>query len=81
MKPENAPHLDEWMNASEIAVFLGVSRTTVNEMIRAGEFKTLHTSGPVGARPAYMVKRDEVEALANVRTFPRAKAEDSAEVG
>lgn len=74
MKPENAPHLDLWMNPSEVADFLKVSRTTVNDMIRAGEFKSLHTTG-AGNRPSYMVKRKEVEKMADQRQFPRAKVE------
>lgn len=79
MKPENAPRLEAWMSASEIASFFGVSRTTVNEMIRSGEFKTLHTAGSP-TRPSYMVKRSEVEKIAGTRSFPRAKQDEVPDV-
>jgi predicted site-specific integrase-resolvase len=71
--PENAPRLLEWMNASEVAETLGVSRQSVHEMIRAGEFKTLHVSGLPSQRPAYYVKRVEVEQIKSTRVFPRAR--------
>lgn len=67
MKPQEAPHLNEWMNATEIAEELHVSRTTVNQMVRRGEFSTLHTLGVPSQRPQYVVKRAEVEKFAASR--------------
>lgn len=75
MKPADAPRLTEWMSATEIAEHFGVTRTTVNEMIRAGEFETLRLAGKQGARPSYMVARSEVEGMSSTRAFPRAKSE------
>lgn len=75
VKPEDAPRLEEWMTATEAAAAFGVSRTTVNEMITAGEFETLHVFGPA-SRPQYIVRRAEVENLQSVRTFPRARTQN-----
>lgn len=76
MKPDSAPRLVDWMNASEVAEELGISRTTVNQMVHAGEFKTLHISGVVGQKPQFMIKRKEVETLKETREFPRRRAAD-----
>lgn len=76
MKPENAPRLTEWMNATEVAAMLGISRQTANQMIHAGEFKTLHLSGLEGQKPSYMIKRKEVEKMVESRDFPRSPKKD-----
>lgn len=69
MKPADAPRLTMWMNASEVAHEFGVSRQTVNQMIHAGEFKSLHLSGVPGQKPQFMVKRSEVEKMMKSRVF------------
>lgn len=76
MKPANAPRLAQWMNASEIAEALGISRQTVNQMIRGGDFKSLHLSGLEGRKGQYMVKRSEVEKMKGSREFPRSTAKE-----
>lgn len=80
MKPEQAPRLKDWMNASEVAKEFGISRQTVNGMIHNGEFKTLHISGPTDQKGQYYVKRSEVEKMKKTRVFPRSKsAQDATE--
>lgn len=78
MKPEDAPRLDEWMNATEIAIALGISRQTVSQMIHSGDFKTLHRSGSSKTKPNYMAKTSEVQALKESRSFPRSGHTESA---
>ncbi|WP_457209023.1 helix-turn-helix domain-containing protein [Nocardioides sp. P5_C9_2] len=70
MKPHDAPRLNEWLTASETAEQFNVSRQTVNQMIKAGEFSTLHKIGPA-TRPQYVIGRDEVEQMRATRAFPR----------
>lgn len=69
MKPEDAPRLLQWMNATEVAAEFGVSRQTVNQMIHNGEFKSLHRSGLPDQKPQFYVKRSEVEKMLSSRTF------------
>lgn len=76
MKPDNAPRLTQWMNASEIAEALGISRQTVNQMIHDGEFKSLHLSGIEGRKGQYFAKRTEVEKMKEQRKFPRSTPKD-----
>lgn len=72
-KPSEAPRLEEWASASEISEILGVSRQTVNKMIHAGEFETLHISGAEGAsKPLFVVSRKEVAHIKATRVFTRA---------
>lgn len=70
MLPRDAPRLSEWLTASDVADALGVSRQTVNTMINGGEFETLHTVG-LAVRPLYLVRREEVLAIARTRNFRR----------
>lgn len=72
VKPADAPRLVEWVTPSEVAELFGVSRQTVNTMVQGGEFASLHLIGPA-TRPQYVMRRDEVEAIHETRTFPRAK--------
>lgn len=74
VKPDDAPRLTEWATPTEAAEHFGVSRQTVNQMIKAGEFTTLHKIGPEN-RPQYLVRRDEVETMRETRDFPRAKTQ------
>ncbi len=60
------------MTPTEAAQAFGVSRQTVNQMIRDGEFRSLHVIGPT-SRPQYVVSRDEVDRLKRTRELPRAK--------
>lgn len=72
-KPDEAPRLKEWASASEISEILGVSRQTVNKMIHAGEFETLHVSGAKSAsKPLFVVSRKEVDHIKANRVFTRA---------
>lgn len=71
-KPEEAPRLDAWMTATEISDLLGISRQTTNQMIKAGEFRTLHKIG-TQTKPQYLVARQEVEEMHKTRVFPRSK--------
>jgi excisionase family DNA binding protein len=72
-KPDEAPRLKEWASASEISEILGVSRQTVNKMIHAGEFETLHVSGATSAsKPLFLVSRKEVDHIKENRVFTRA---------
>lgn len=71
MKPEDAPVLEEWSTATEIALVLGISRQTTNLMIRGGEFKTLHRKG-TPEKPQYFVRTEELNAMVGHRTFPRS---------
>lgn len=76
MKPDNAPRLETWMFPTEIAQELGISRQTVNQMIHAGEFKSLHLAGGSEKKPQFAVRRSEVEKIAETRVFPRRKVEE-----
>ena len=78
--PMQAPRLKGWMTATEIAIELGVSRQTVNQMLWDGEFKTLHRVGPDSARPMYVVKTSEFEKIKATRNFPRSPRAVSVEV-
>ncbi len=69
--PDDAPRLDEWMTPTEIAELLGVSRQTVNVMIRNGEFESLHKIGPE-TKPQFLVQSEEVEHIRSSRSFPRS---------
>jgi len=73
LTPERAPHLSEWATASEVADTLGVSRQTVNIMIRRGDFATLHIVGTSMIRPMYVVQRTELLEMKATRVFPRSK--------
>ena len=75
MKPEEAPRLSEWVTTTEVAAIFGVSRETVNQMVKAGEFATLHLIGPQ-TRPQYVIRRDEVEDIKTSRVFPRARTQN-----
>lgn len=77
MNPENAPHLEEWMNATEVAEFLGLSRQSVSVMMQREQFKTLHTFG-TAKKPQLVVRRSEVEAFKEARGN---KAEGTPEEG
>jgi excisionase family DNA binding protein len=70
-KPEDAPRLDDWMTATEISDLLNVSRQTTNQMIKAGEFRSLHVIGPA-TKPQFLVRRAEVLEIQKTRTFPRS---------
>lgn len=69
--PEDAPTLEKWLTATEVADRLGVSRQSVNRMIQGGAFKTLHL---LGERPIYVVKTAEVEEHASKRAARRTSA-------
>lgn len=75
VRPADAPRL-EWMTASEVAIALGLSRQAVNDMIKKGDFATLHLVGPE-SRPQYVIARSEVDRIKSTRTFPRAKTRNS----
>jgi hypothetical protein len=66
-----APRLAGWATATEVATALGVSRQTVNLMIKEGEFETLHVIG-ADSKPQYVVRRDEVTRITASRVFPRS---------
>ncbi len=72
MKPAHAPRLTERVTTEAAAIF-GISRQSVNDMIQAGEFASLHLLGPE-TRPQYVVRHDEVERIQATRSFPRAKS-------
>lgn len=72
VRPDEAPRLSDWATPTEAAEHFGVSRQTVNQMIKAGEFTTLHKIGPE-SRPQYVIRRSEVQEIQATRTFPRAK--------
>lgn len=72
VKPDDAPRLTGWLTATEIADLFGVSRQTINQMVKSGEFASLHVIGPA-TRPQYLASREEVEKLQSERLFPRAK--------
>ena len=72
VKPPAAPRLTEWMTPTEAAQAFGVSRQTVNQMIRDGEFRSLHVIGPT-SRPQYVVSRDEVDRLKRTRELRERK--------
>jgi excisionase family DNA binding protein len=72
VKPADAPRLTEWLTPTEAAAIFGISRQSVNEMIQAGEFESLHLVGPA-RRPQYVISRTEVERIKATRRFPRAK--------
>ena len=77
-KPDEAPRLQDWASASEISEILGVSRQTVNKMIHAGEFKTLHISGATAAsKPLFLVSRKEVEQIKSRRWWACSAATPS----
>jgi excisionase family DNA binding protein len=71
MTPDDAPRLSGWLTPTEVAELLGVSRQTVNQMIRNGDFDSLHLLGPT-SRPQYVVADYEVAKTKANRTFPRA---------
>jgi hypothetical protein len=71
VKPADAPRLTEWLTPTEAAAIFGISRQSVNDMIKTGEFETLHLIGS-GNRPQYVIRRDEVERIKASRRFPRA---------
>jgi excisionase family DNA binding protein len=75
VKPTDAPRLTEWLTPTEAAAIFGISRQSVNDMIKNGEFETLHLIGP-GSRPQYVIRRDEVERLKATRRFPRARTQN-----
>lgn len=70
-RPEDAPRLQEWLTATEVSDVLGVSRQTVNQMIKNGEFSTLHLIG-LESKPQYLVHADEVHHFRQGRAFPRS---------
>lgn len=77
--PDEAPSIPGWTPATEVAEELGVSRQTVNEMFKAGEFKTLHRLGKNKERkPIFAVKTSELEKIKESRSFPRSKAANAA---
>jgi excisionase family DNA binding protein len=59
-----APKLEGWMIATEAAEYLGVSKTTVQKMMKAGKFKTMWS---VGNKPIYLLLTSEVDALKQQR--------------
>lgn len=69
--PEAAPRLPGWLTPTEASDLLGVSRQTINKMIQAGEFASLHKIGPA-SRPQYVISADEVEHIRSNRPFPRS---------
>jgi hypothetical protein len=75
VKPEDAPRLTEWVTPTEAAAIFDVSRETVNQMVKAGEFATLHLIGSQ-TRPQYVIRRDEIERIRASRRFPRAKPQN-----
>lgn len=74
MKPSEAPRLEGWTTASEIAEELGISRQTVNQMFHNDEFKTLHRVGSDTKKPMFVVSTKEYEKVKETRTFPRSKS-------
>lgn len=60
----DAPKLKGWMIATEAATYLGVSKTTVQKMMRTGKFKTMWS---VGNKPIYLLLTSEVDALKTQR--------------
>lgn len=59
------------MTPTEAAEAFGVSRETVSQMIKAGEFESLHLIGG-RVRPQYLVSEEEVGRLRETRRFPRS---------
>lgn len=74
MKPDEAPRLQGWTTATEIADELGVSRQTVNQMFWNDEFKTLTRIGSDTRKPYFVVKTSEFNKVKAKRVFPRSKA-------
>jgi hypothetical protein len=73
MKPSDAPRLEGWTTATEIADELGISRQTVNQMFWNDEFKTLRRVGPPDTkRPMFVVKTAEFNKVRASRHFPRS---------
>lgn len=72
MKPTEAPALEGWVTASEVAGELGVSRQTANKMINRGDFATLHT---LGKRSMYVVREEEVERVKEARAGTSEEAD------
>lgn len=67
--PEEAPDLTEWITCTQAADILGITRQSVNRMVNAGEFKTLHR---LGERPIFVLKKGEVDKMSTTRTFRKA---------
>ena len=80
MKPSEAPRLEGWTTASEIAEELGISRQTVNQMFHNDEFKSLHRVGSDTKKPMFVVSTKEFDKIKETRTFPRSKSAPVAEV-
>ena len=66
---ENVPVLEEWINLTEAAEILGLSRQYVNK-IAEKTFKSLHK---LGNSPALVVRRSEIEAIKERRSAPPAE--------
>jgi hypothetical protein len=64
-KPEEAPRLTEWATAGTIAETLGISRQSVNRMVRDGDFETLVVLP--GVRDQYLIKTTELHKVEQSR--------------
>lgn len=67
--PENAPWLEDYYVASQVADALKVTRQTVNQMIHAGKFSTLTLVGKE-SRPQYLVQKAEVQKMLDAQNLP-----------
>lgn len=63
--PANAPRLEQYASASEVADRLGLSRQSANVLISNGTFSTLVVLP--GKRDQYLVDRAELEKVAAAR--------------
>lgn len=69
-KLDNIPALDDWVNLTEAAEILGITRQHAYKRAkhtsqgRAGGFKTLRQ---IGTKPSYVVRRSELQAELDAR--------------
>lgn len=61
----DVPVLEGWVNLTEAAAVMSVSRQYVHKLAQQGSFPSLHKIA--GARDTFIVSRDEVETLAAKR--------------
>lgn len=64
-KIEDVPVLEGWVNLTEAAEKLGVTRQHAYKLAKNGGFSTLHQ---LGTKPAYVVNTTEIEKILAART-------------